>query len=307
VSSHADGEKGGLPAPDQHPGEPMKAFALTTVHNEAFFLPRWIAYYATQLGAENLFILDHGSTDLSTANCRGVNVIRVPRVNYDEGKRTDSLSDLHTALLNYYDCGFLMDADEFIVANPEKYKNLQDFVERKDYRSLVAVGLELLHIPDTEPDFLFHLPILAQRRTVFFNSKVCKHCFARQPTRFGGGLHTSTNPIEFDPDLFLFHLKHFDYPWRIIRQRVTRGWEYGADFGEHARWGDEKVKDFVDSLIDTYTYNVEPGFDFSAEIEDAMSRAKPFLHDGKTFYEIDPYGFFGERARKVPNSFSQLF
>jgi len=285
----------------------MRVFALTTVHNEDFFLPRWIAHYSNQLGSENLFVLDHGSTDYSTANLRGINLIRVPRDKYDEGKRTDSLSDLHTALLNYYDCGFLMDADEFIVANPEKYRNLQDFVDRTDYPSLVAVGLELLHIPDTEPDFLPHLPVLAQRRTVFFNSKVCKHCFARHPTRFGGGLHTSTNPITFDPDLFLFHLKHFDYTWRVIRQRVTRSWDYAGDYGEHARWGDEKVQDFVGSMIRTYSANVEPGFDFSAEIERALTSAKPFLHDSKTFYEIDPYGFFGERARQVPLSFSKVF
>jgi hypothetical protein len=284
-----------------------KTFAFTTVHNEGFFLPRWIAYYSAQLGAQNLFVLDHGTTDYSTANLQGINLIRVPRDNYDEGKRCDSASDFHTALLGYYDCGFAMDIDEFIVAHPEKYKNLQDFVDRTDYDSLVAVGLELLHIPEFEPAFLSHLPILSQRRTVFFNSKVCKHCFASKPTRFGGGFHTSTNPVRFDPDLYLFHLKHFDYAWRMMRQNITRNWEYAGDYGEHARWGDDKVKDFVGNMIATYQNNRQEGFDFSPEIEKAMTSAKPFEHDSKTFFEIDPYGFFGEYSRTVPASFGKLF
>jgi len=285
----------------------MKTFAFTTVYNEAFFLPRWIAYYASQLGHENLFVLDHGSTDFSTANLGGINVIKVPRQNYDEGKRCDSASDFHAALLGYYDCGFVTDIDEFVVANPQKYKSLQDFTERTTHESLCAVGLELLHIPSLEPDFLSHLSILSQRRTVFFNSKICKHCFARRPTRFGGGFHTSTNPVRFDPDFFLFHLKHFDYAWRLLRQKVTRSWDYAGDYGEHARWDDAKVKEFIGGLVENFSQNRAEGFDFSPEIERALAAAKPFLHDSKTFYEIDPYGFFGEKARTVPESFAKLF
>jgi hypothetical protein len=93
----------------------------------------------------------------------------------------------------------------------------------------------------------------------------------------------------------------------MLRQKVTRGWQYATDFGEHARWGDQKVKDFVDSMIATYKNNRQEGFDFSPEIEKSLASARPFIHDSKTFYDIDPYGFFGGYARTVPESFANLF
>jgi len=285
----------------------MKLFALTTAFNEDLFLPRWIAYYRTQLGAENIFIIDHGSTDLSTINLQGASVLRVPRSKFSDGVKSDSSSYFHQALLQYYDGGFVCDVDEFITPNPEKYKGLQDFIERTDYDSLCGIGLEVLHIPEREPDYLPHLPILSQRRTVFFNSKICKHLYSRKPVRFGGGFHASTNKIGFDPDLYLFHMKNFDYKWRLARQRVTRAWDYVNDFGTHARWDDDEAKLFVDRLIESYKDNIEPGFDFSAEIVKTLMTAGTYQHDGRPFYETDPYGFFGEKSRLVPPSFAHLF
>src|SRR5580700_7615446 len=110
----------------------MSVFALTFAYNETFFLPRWVAYYGRQLGLENLYVLDHGSNDLSTMGLGPVNIIKVPRTPYDEVKRIFFGSFMHSALMQYHSAGFVMDVDEFIVADPMKYKNLRDFAMKTE-------------------------------------------------------------------------------------------------------------------------------------------------------------------------------
>jgi Glycosyl transferase family 2 len=251
----------------------MSVFAMTFAYNESFFLPRWVNYYASQLGAENLFVLDHGSTDLSTLGLGPVNIIRVPRTIYDEVKRVTFASHMHSALLQYYDSGFVMDADEFIVADPIRYKNLNEFASQTPATALACVGLELCHIPGKEATYQPHLPILFQREHVLFDSWICKRSFASQPIRFGGGFHTSDQPVIFDEDLFLIHLKNFDYQYRMVRQQITASWTYAGDWGEHAK----KSVDYVKEIFAGFEARVAAGltsaeFSFQKELETCLEK-----------------------------------
>ena len=278
---------------------------MTFAKNEDFFLPRWVRYYGTQLGYENLFVIDHDSTDLSTSNLGAANVIRMPPSEFSDSKRAKFASKMHEALISYfYDGGFVTDTDEFIVANPDKFSNLTQFIEQINPPSLTPIGMELLHVPSAEGDLQTHLPILSQRRHVFFNRAICKHSYASIPTTFGGGFHSSTNKPALTEDLALIHLKNFDYKWRLARQLVTRSWSYDGNFGTHARASVSESEQFLNGLISRYGNNTEDGFSFSKECDRAM-QGITLGTNGLYYFEGD--GFFSERARIIPDSYRHLF
>jgi hypothetical protein len=246
---------------------------MTFAYNESFFLPRWVDYYSSQLGAENLFVLDHGSTDLSTIGLGRVNIIKVPRTVYDEVQRVLFASQMHGALLQYYACGFAMDVDEFIVADPARYENL---------------------------------PILFQRQHVLFDSWMCKRSFSRKPIRFGGGFHTSDQPVEFDPDLYLIHLKNFDYEFRLVRQQITAAWTYAGDYGEHARKSLESVHYLFDGIDDrdaSGTTSAE--FNFDKEL--AVCRDRAVLNPSGEYDFNLQGGLQSAGLRLLPTRFRGLF
>jgi hypothetical protein len=284
----------------------MSAFAITFAYNEAFFLPRWASYYGSQLGLQNLFVLDHGSSDLSTAGLGAINIIKVPRTPFDDVRKINFATYMHSALLQYYDAGFVVDADEFLVADPKRYRSLRDFAERTPIDAPAAVGLELCHIRHLEADFNTSLPILAQRDYVLFDSWMCKRCFARKSIRFGGGCHTSDQPVVFDPGLYLIHLKNFDYKHRLVRQQVTSAWNYSGDFGVHAR----RSGDYVDGVFDGFDDRLASGlvsreFDFSDEI--ARCLEKVVINPASEYDFNLNGGFQSDNLHMLPSCFHGLF
>lgn len=284
----------------------MTAFAITFAYNETFYLPRWIEYYSNQLGAQNLYIIDHGSTDLSTHNLKGVNLVRVPRSGYNEVQRIECASELFNSLLEFYDAGFVSDADEFIVADPAKYKNLSDFAAKTPSDALTCVGVDLFHIRSSEPAFVSHLPILGQRRHVMFNSWMCKRSFSRRPIRFGGGFHTSDLPIHFDEDLFLIHTKNFDYDFRLVRQSLTASWNYIGDHGTHARRPLSYVEELFAYIDDkALRGKIRHDMDFRKQIVTCLQRAT--LNQSEEYdFNIDG-GFEGPDLNILPKRFWTLF
>jgi Glycosyl transferase family 2 len=284
----------------------MNVFALTFAYNEHFFLPRWAEYYGSQLGMENLFVLDHGSSDLSTQGLGRVNIIRVPRTPFDDVRKCQYASYQHAALLQYYDAGFVMDVDEFIVADPQKYKNLREFASKTQAEALACVGLELCHIRSLEPAYNDALPVLFQRSHVLFDSWICKRAFARKPIRFGGGCHTSDQPVVFDEDLYLIHLKNFDYQFRLVRQQITAGWDYAGDFGVHARRSAEYVSGIFDGFDARVTAElVSQEFNFRKEIDMCLERT---VVNPSGEYDFNLHGGFQSAELHVlPGPFRGLF
>jgi len=284
----------------------MKVFALTFAYNESFLLPRWAAYYGSQLGLENLFVLDHGSSDLSTIGLGRVNIIKAPRTPFDDVRKANFATYQHAALLQYYDAGFVMDVDEFIVADPEKYKNLREFVDKTEAEALACVGLELCHIRSLEPEYSESLPLLFQRAHALFDSWICKRSFARKAIRFGGGCHTSDQPVVFDENLYLIHLKNFDYKFRLVRQQITAGWEYAGEFGVHAR----RSAEYVNTIFDGFDARVSAGlvtqeFTFKKELD--MCRERTVVNPSGE-YDFNLHGGFQSAEMHVlPTHFRGLF
>ncbi|MFG1466857.1 glycosyltransferase family 2 protein, partial [Xanthobacter sp. DSM 24535] len=138
----------------------MKVAVITMVYNEKINLPIWMSYYGNMFGSENLYIIDHGSNDGSVDNIGEASRIKLPRGVYENESRAQMISRFHSSLLSYYDVVIYTDCDEMIVADPEYFKDLKEYLENEEFKHLTLVGLNIIHNSVTEEDIDWTAPIL---------------------------------------------------------------------------------------------------------------------------------------------------
>lgn len=236
---------------------PVRLAALTMVRDERVMLPRWIDHYGRECGTDNLFVIDDASTDGSTADLP-CSVIRIPSWGdkHFESTRMRLVSNVAAGLLEAYDAVLFADADEFLVADPERHEGLVDLLgSRPDHDVLAAQGLNVIHAPE-EPTLDPARPVLDQRAWAKFVPLMCKPAIKRVPAPWVAGSHGLTRPFEIDPDLYLFHLKFVerehlrttgDHRKALVDaegRAAETAWQFGGD-------------DLV-ALLDEITRDVDP-------------------------------------------------
>jgi hypothetical protein len=219
---------------------PHKSRAVQTiVHNEAVFLPIWLRYYSRFFCPQDIYVLDHESTDGSTT---GEGFVRVP-VEHDRIDHTwmvGVLSEHQRELLDRYDSVLTIDVDEIVAPLPS-WGTLGEYIDRLDEGYVNCLGYEILHMRDREPGFRPELPILDQRGYWFANDGYDKPALATEPTPWEPGFHArSDGKMNLDPDLRMLHLHRFDYETCLARHRVRgrRAWhrdDLRAGWAKHNR------------------------------------------------------------------------
>lgn len=230
---------------------------LTVVRDEAVMLPRWLAHYSAQLGGpEHLLVIDDNSTDGSTQDLP-CPVVRIPDRNYEgwASVRLRMLNGLAAGLLNVYDAVAFVDADEFLVADPDKYRDLRELLaDRPDDDVLGAQALNVVHHVAEEPPLDPDRPVLEQRRLAKFMPIMCKPSLKRIPAPWGAGSHGIRAPFRVDPELYMFHMKFADRGHLVDssrhRYQLTETSQRGL--GSTWRMGDELVQ-----LLDDITRGVD--------------------------------------------------
>jgi hypothetical protein len=221
---------------------------VTMSYNEPEFVPIWVKYYGSQYGNASLYIVDHGSDDGSTENLDHVNVVRIPRSPKHNKKRAKFLSEFCSSLLKWYDAVIYTDIDEFLVPDPDSYKDLKDFTDRLAVDTVTAIGLNVTHVPSTDPPLDPAVHILEQRRWARFVFPMCKPLITRVPIDWTPGFHSSDQPTNFDR-LFLFHLHNFDLPIGLRRLERTRNMPWGDGAPDHyQRWTDERHEEVAQAI-----------------------------------------------------------
>jgi len=252
----------------------VKIAAFTMVYNDKVFLPLWVSYYGQAFGADNIFVLDHGSDDGSTENLGAAHVLLAPRDrDIDENRRAIFLHRCQAALLRHYDVVVYSDADEFLIPDPARFTGLPDFIARRCERFVNAVGLDVFHVPDAEAQIDLSRPILAQRTYVQFSSAYCKPLISRIPLLWDPGIHTCNYPPAIDNDLLLFHLKRMDKALALARLQTTRALPWSKNTLAKGHSQDHRLEDaaFVARIFpfsaNTIGAAVSDGFDFSADLD----------------------------------------
>lgn len=186
--------------------------AVTMVRNEGRMLRKWVDYYAGQLGADHLVVIDDNSDDGSTDNL-GCRVERIaPITEHFELARMRIVSDVAARLLRRHEAVVFADADEFVVPDPERYADLRDVVAaHADDAAVGVLGLNVVHHLADEGPLTYDRPFLDQRRLAKFIPLLCKPSvkLTKRPWAAAShGLRGATYAI--DPGLYMFHMKFAD-------------------------------------------------------------------------------------------------
>ena len=204
---------------------------LTMVYNEPDFLPVWAAHYRRAVGAENCFVIDHGSDDGSIAASGQLQVTQLPRSPLDEGWRADLISHVCGHLLDQYESVMYTDVDELLVADPRRFRGLIDLSATTGADVLNAFGSNILEVAGEAP-LDGARPITTQRRWLRPASSICKPVLIRRRVRWLPGFHYADAASRFD-GLYLFHIAYADNAITARRQAKRLSVVRSPGHGEH--------------------------------------------------------------------------
>jgi SEC-C motif/Glycosyl transferase family 2 len=245
----------------------MSIAAVTMTYNESVFLPIWTNHYGSALGADNLFVIDDGSTDGSASDNRGYNYLRKERGIFDEDDRALMVSEFHRQLLTVYDTVIFTDVDELIVVDPKLGLSLREYLGNGNFDHKTPVGFNVLHDVRGERPISFDRPLFAQRHYVQFSVAYCKPLISKVPMNWGAGFHfTRGSPSKYDDSLFLFHLRAMD--WEVARSRFRTlsglAWSKNSvskSHGKHFRLGEQEYMRLFFSTTDAAFASARTDFD----------------------------------------------
>jgi hypothetical protein len=227
--------------------------------NECRFLNVWMAHYDQSFDSEDIYILDHDSTDTAVmmmyerwrCDC---NIIPVHRYySFDHNWLKQTVEDFQKFLLQSYDVVLFTEADEILVPDPDKFHGLGDYLEAMDkdsgWRVIRAIGHEVVHNKRAgEADLNWgHYPLLGQRNWWAPSVLYSKPTVVRVPLNYHLGFHDAFNCpfISADmPELHLLHLHRIDYNYCRDKHRANlklewSKWDLEAGAGFHNRIVDD--------------------------------------------------------------------
>ena len=195
---------------------------MTMAYQDHFFVERWYRYWSAQIGAENLYLLSHGNDPMHREIARDANVIHIPR---DVGmfkfdvRRWRSMGFIASGLLEFYKWMIISDVDEIVIADPASAASVPAWLTQNFGDALTAprnispLCLDLLHLPQEEPEKITADATILSRRRIFRpNWNYSKPLLVGAPVSYGPGGHRNTLGPRFMPaDLYTLHLKFFDY------------------------------------------------------------------------------------------------
>ena len=212
-----------------------KIAAMTMVRREMSFLEKWIEYYGTQLGKENIYVYLDGEDQIIPDWCQNAcNISAIPRMDLSiamgDRARARFLSQKAAELFRQgYDIVIGTDVDEFIIPDPIHRSKLADFLSNvKAGTSISALGVDVFQrIGEAEIDP--SAGFLQQRHYGWLCPKYTKSSILFRPCRWGSGFHrVKHHNFHICKDLYLFHFGYCDS--RGISDRFVhldireRGW-----------------------------------------------------------------------------------
>jgi hypothetical protein len=206
-------------------GTRQRRAALTIVRDEAVFFPIWLRYYSRFFAPEDIYVLDHGTSDGSTS---GGGFVRVP-VAHDTVDHTWMLRTIEEhqhELIERYDVVLVTDVDEIVAPRPET-GTLGEYMDRLREPYVNCLGYELIHLADREASFDPARKVLDQRGYWFVNHVYDKPALGTEALTWVPGFHrTADLGLRPDPDLYLIHLHRMDYGICLERHRYReqRAW-----------------------------------------------------------------------------------
>ena len=211
-----------------------KVAAITMARNDNFFLERWIKYYGTQFGNENLYVILDGLDQDIPKNAKSINIIKLPHNEMSRAAgdkyRINKLSDLAKELLKTYDIVIGCDTDEFLVVDPKTGKSLPQYLsELKIKTSVSGLGMDIGQNMRCEKKLDLTKPMLEQREFALLSTRYTKPVVINSPVRWGSGFHSiKGHNFHINKNLYLLHFGAVD-----IEMLENKAKNRGIDWQKH--------------------------------------------------------------------------
>lgn len=222
-----------------------KCAALTMVYNASVFLPIWLRYYSQFLRADDIYVLDHESTDGCTHRS---GFVRIPVFHpvIDSNWFRDIVQEYQHELLRKYEIVLCTDVDEIVAPHPST-GTFQDYIDKFNADFVNCNGYEVLHLKDKEAPIDLSRPVLEQRGYWYHSPRYfSKPLMTRVPMDWTAGFHSRRDgKTRDDADLYLIHLHRMDYDMNLVRnqERLNVRWsesDLKEGLGIHNRYtGDQ--------------------------------------------------------------------
>jgi hypothetical protein len=208
---------------------------ISMVRNDTFFADKWIAYYGSHFGFENIYLFVDGMDQKLPNLAEKINCFQVPHVAYSRAKgdrkRAQRISKYTQTLFERHHVVLAMDIDEFLVIDPNQNISLADYLA-KDFTtsSLSALGLDIGQHPTLEQSIDLSMPFLSQRGYAQVSDRYTKPVVGLKPIEWGSGFHrVKGKNFTIDPHLYLFHFGLVDYKKADEnsqnQQLIASGWK----------------------------------------------------------------------------------
>ncbi|MBE0676477.1 MAG: glycosyltransferase family 2 protein [Bacteroidales bacterium] len=198
--------------------QPSKSIGVISMaRNDEFFIAKWIDYYGSQVGTENLYLVLDGHDQPLPPGHEKINVIKVPHMKFGRARgdrnRARLISHMAKALFYRYDIIIAHDIDEFLVVDPGENQSLFQYLQQnRATTSLSGLGLDVGQHISEETSIDVSRPFLEQRRFAHISARYTKPVVAFRPVTWGSGFHRiKGRNFHIDPNLFLFHFGMVDY------------------------------------------------------------------------------------------------
>jgi len=190
----------------------MKRIAVTFEHDHSDMTGIWKDYYSKYLDIKIVKIGD---------------ILR-----RDWGATYSLLNSLQEELFKEYDLILFADIDEIVVANPEKYKDLGEYLDRVKESAVRCVGYNVLQMVGDKPIDLSK-PILSQR-THWSRDEMYDKCVIITKPQVYLSNHRVKGTTLLDADLIMLHLRDIDVD--LVKERNKKiGAVYNERDLEHRR------------------------------------------------------------------------
>lgn len=204
----------------------MPNAAFTMVQNDMVILDLWTSYYSKYF--DTLLVLGNGTKEeygehmdfLKTKY--GIIYERLPAMWGESDFLGNSeltiikIKEKQKELLETHEWVLYSDCDEYVVADPKKYKDLKDFMQKYNGDKVYCEGMDVYQ-EEGQGAIDYSKPYLAQRGWWYKNRDYNKPLLAKVPLNWAPGCHSeeggpagNESRAIANTGLFLLHLKYSD-------------------------------------------------------------------------------------------------
>jgi len=163
---------------------------VSMVRNDSFFADKWITYYGSQFGYDNLYLFVDGMDQKLPSLSKKINCFQVPHIEYKRAKGDQLV--------------LAMDIDEFLVLDPNQKCSLKAYLSQEfNSSSLSALGLDVGQHPSLEQPIDLKKPFLSQRAYAQVSDRYTKPIVALRPLNWGSGFHRISYFLQVGKDILI--------------------------------------------------------------------------------------------------------